>query len=50
MFCRVRPHPESSVRCLPGNTSLMLADGGREHQFAFDRVFSPTATQNEIFG
>lgn len=45
----MRPHPESSIKCLPGNTALQLYDGGREHQFSFDRVFGPANSQADIF-
>lgn len=49
VFCRVRPHPSSAVRCLPGNTSLALNVDGKEHTFGFDRVFSPSDSQANIF-
>ncbi|KAI8466954.1 MAG: kinesin-domain-containing protein [Monoraphidium minutum] len=50
VFCRVRPHPQSAVRCLQGGTSLALALDGKEHTFGFDRVFGPQARQEQIFG
>lgn len=49
VFCRVRPHPHSAVRCLPGGTSLALAVDGREHTFSFDRVFGPGTGQQQVF-
>ena len=41
VFCRVRPHPQSAVRCPPGGTALTLAADGREHNFSFDKVGGP---------
>ncbi|GBF99197.1 kinesin [Raphidocelis subcapitata] len=50
VFCRVRPHPHSAVRCLPGGAALALAVDGREHAFTFDKVFGPSTAQAAIFG
>ncbi|KFM25415.1 Kinesin-1 [Auxenochlorella protothecoides] len=49
VFCRIRPHPASVVRVAPDGCSLCLSAEGREHTFAFDRVFPPGATQAGVY-
>lgn len=50
VYCRVRPHLSPAVRCLPDQTSVVVTgEGGKEASFGYDRVFGPTATQDEIF-
>lgn len=49
VFCRVRPHPQSVVRCLAGGSSLSLALDSKEHQFNFDKVFGPGTQQQQVF-
>lgn len=48
VFCRVRPHPQSVVRCHTGGTSLSLALDSKEHQFNFDKVFGPGTQQQQV--
>lgn len=48
VFCRVRPHPQSAVKCLAGGTSLTLALDNKEHQFSFDKVFPPGTAQQQV--
>lgn len=45
----MRPHPFSTVKCLPGGSSLSLTVDNKEHAFAFDRIFGPEAGQGEVF-
>ena len=52
VFCRVRPTDnEAAVKCAPDGSSLSLkrADGKDNAAFEFDRVFDPSAKQEEIF-
>eukprot|EP00878_Enallax_costatus_P034691 GHUV01038488.1.p1 GENE.GHUV01038488.1~~GHUV01038488.1.p1 ORF type:complete len:540 (+),score=212.10 GHUV01038488.1:727-2346(+) len=49
VFCRVRPHPQSAVKCLAGGTSLALTLDNKEHQFSFDKVFAPGTSQQQVF-
>lgn len=49
VFCRVRPHPQSAVRCLPGGTALSLSVDGKEHAFSFDKVFGPQTGQEQVW-
>jgi hypothetical protein len=48
VFCRVRPHAHSAVRCLHGGTSLALNVDGKEHTFGFDKVFGPQSGQSQV--
>ena len=48
VFCRVRPHPQSAVRCLAGGTGLSLALDNKEHSFNFDKVFGPGTQQQQV--
>jgi hypothetical protein len=48
VFCRVRPHPDSVVRCLAGGSALSLNLDGKEHSFAFDKVFGPGISQQQV--
>jgi len=48
VFCRVRPHPQSVVRCLAGGTALSLGLDNKEHAFAFDKVFGPGTQQQQV--
>lgn len=48
VFCRVRPHPQSVVRCLAGGSSLSLALDSKEHHFNFDKVFGPGTQQQQV--
>eukprot|EP00878_Enallax_costatus_P026694 GHUV01028670.1.p4 GENE.GHUV01028670.1~~GHUV01028670.1.p4 ORF type:complete len:104 (-),score=27.56 GHUV01028670.1:817-1128(-) len=48
VFCRVRPHPQSAVKCLAGGTSLALTLDNKEHQFSFDKVFAPGTSQQQV--
>ena len=51
VFCRIRPNPRSAVQCLPDNVSVRLGGGpdGKDHTFAYDRVFRPEASQAAVF-
>ena len=51
VFCRIRPNPRSAVHCLPDNVSVRLGGGpdGKDHTFAYDRVFRPEASQAAVF-
>ncbi len=48
VFCRVRPHPYSVVRCQAGSSTLTLTADGKEHAFNFDKVFPPSCSQVRI--
>ena len=61
VFCRVRPSSESEAvegngKCLDypydglenENRKILLNAQGKEHSFAFDRVFTEGSTQNEV--
>jgi hypothetical protein len=48
VFCRVRPHPASVVRCLTGGVGLTLNLDGKEHAFGFDKVFAPGTSQQQV--
>lgn len=61
VFCRVRPSSESEAaegngKCLDypydglenENRKIVLNTQGKEHSFAFDRVFTEGSTQNEV--
>lgn len=46
VFCRIRPNPRTAVQCLPDNISVRLpGPDGKEHTFAYDRVFKPETSQ-----
>jgi kinesin family protein C1 len=52
VFCRVRPtENEAAVKCAPDGSSLNLkrVEGKEDAAFEFDRVFDPSAKQEEIF-
>jgi kinesin family member C1 len=50
VFCRVRPHPTSIVACDKDAATVRLrSEDGKDHAFAFDRVFGPDAGQAAIF-
>lgn len=58
IFVRCRPFLPSDeeggpspVRCAGDNSSIVLVkpENGEEHNFTFDRVFSPSATQAEVY-
>lgn len=48
VFCRVRPHPQSAVKCLTGGTSLALTLDNKDHPFSFDKVFAPGTSQQQV--
>jgi hypothetical protein len=48
VFCRVRPHPQSVVRCLAGGTGLSIALDSKDHPFTFDKVFGPNTQQQQV--
>ncbi|KAG2494752.1 hypothetical protein HYH03_006997 [Edaphochlamys debaryana] len=50
VYCRVRPHATPSTRLGPDGASLALAADGREHAFAYDKVFGPDSSQEAVFG
>jgi hypothetical protein len=50
VFCRVRPHAHSAVRCLHGSGALALNVDGKEHSFSFDKVFGPQVGQAQVRG
>ena len=47
VFCRIRPNPRSAVQCLPDGLTVRLQGGpdGKDHSFAYDKVFRPEASQ-----
>lgn len=48
VYCRVRPHPApggAAVRCNPDGSSVVLSSEGKDHAFAYDRVFGPASSQ-----
>jgi kinesin family protein C1 len=52
VFCRVRPtDKDPAVQCAPDGSSLNLkrVEGKDDAAFEFDRVFDPSAKQEEIF-
>lgn len=61
VFCRVRPSSETEAvegngKCLDypydgledENRKIVLNSQGKDHSFAFDRVFTEESTQNEV--
>eukprot|EP00887_Chlorella_sp_A99_P002597 scaffold6.g2597.t1 len=50
VFCRIRPNPRSVVHCLPDGVGVRISGpDGKDHLFAFDRVFGPEAGQAAVF-
>ncbi|KAK2076823.1 hypothetical protein QBZ16_005049 [Prototheca wickerhamii] len=54
VFCRVRPSTggagSGSVACAADGAGVRVADdAGREHEFRFDRVFRPDASQAAVY-
>ncbi|GFH27514.1 kinesin motor domain-containing protein, partial [Haematococcus lacustris] len=49
VYCRVKPHPASVVRCAPDQSGVAIAVDGKEHTFAYDRVFTPGTAQEDVF-
>ena len=45
VYCRVRPHPSPSVRCLSDGSSILLSADGKDHNFGYDKVFGPSSSQ-----
>lgn len=46
VFCRLRPSQRSAVQCLADGLSVRLAGpDGKEHTFAYDKVFKPESSQ-----
>ena len=48
VYCRVKPHPMSSVKLMPDQCGLQIAVDGKDHSLEFDRVYGPTATQEQV--
>ncbi|PNW85905.1 hypothetical protein CHLRE_03g200600v5 [Chlamydomonas reinhardtii] len=49
VYCRVRPHPSPSTRIAPDGGSIALQADGKDHTFAYDRVFGPDSSQESVF-
>jgi hypothetical protein len=49
VFCRVKPHPASAVTLGADGLSVRLFAEGKDQAFAFDRVFGPQSTQEDVF-
>ncbi|KAG2436806.1 hypothetical protein HXX76_006329 [Chlamydomonas incerta] len=49
VYCRVRPHPSPSTRIAPDGSSIALQADGKDHAFAYDRVFGPDSSQESVF-
>ncbi|KAG2444103.1 hypothetical protein HYH02_009045 [Chlamydomonas schloesseri] len=49
VYCRVRPHPSPSTRIAPDGSSIALQADGKDHTFAYDRVFGPDSSQESVF-
>ena len=48
MYCRVKPHAMSSVRCMPDQCGLQIAVDGKDHALEFDKVYGPGSTQEQV--
>merc|ERR1719281_1380204 len=51
VMCRVRPAPAGSnqILQLPAANRLSVRQGGEDHAWSFDKVFSTTSKQEEVF-
>ncbi|GAX84446.1 hypothetical protein CEUSTIGMA_g11866.t1 [Chlamydomonas eustigma] len=49
VYCRVKPHATSTIRCMPDQSSLQISVDGKDHAMEFDRVYGPTSTQDQVF-
>ncbi|CAG9466804.1 unnamed protein product [Pedinophyceae sp. YPF-701] len=51
VFCRVRPSTArgASTTCLPDGVGIKVRQQGKEHAFAYDRVFGEATSQDAVF-
>ena len=48
VYCRVKPHAMSSVRCMPDQCGLQISVDGKDHALEFDKVYGPASTQEQV--